>query len=147
MSRQWYVFKLGKREDTTKDRFAIDPIALPAAAPNRAVPRALPREQLQTEAFVGALFGEVGIDADTLHMPTGDGGHGFVILREDTKDMGNCFTSEASAERYAKQQAELNPKTLFGVFGCLKVFETTKPSVIEKMYNTSGELLLVEKQA
>lgn len=146
MSRQWYVFKLGKREDTTKDRFAIDPTAPPAAAPNRPARRGVLREQLLTEAFVGA-FGEADIGAVPQDTAAGDDGHGFVILREDTKDMGNCFTSEASAERYAKQQAELNPKTLFGVFGCLKVFETTKPSVIEKMYNTSGELLLVEKQA
>jgi hypothetical protein len=67
-------------------------------------------------------------------------GYGFGIQSADLKRMRNAFTTKAAADAYAKNQAELQPKTLFGVFGCLGTYETTTPTVIQKTFNEDGEL-------
>jgi hypothetical protein len=67
-------------------------------------------------------------------------GYGFGIGSSDLKRMKQAFTTKAAADAFAKNQAELQPKTLFGVFGCLGTYETTTPTVIQKQFNEDGEL-------
>lgn len=69
---------------------------------------------------------------------------GFRIPGLDLKRMNYAFTSEATANSYAKDQAEKNPKVLFGVFPCGGTFETTTPTVIQKSFNEDGELTPVK---
>jgi len=132
--REFYVFKIGKKEDTSKARKTWgDGGGRAQPAPRRVFDRELraaPRNE-----FDGAEQASVGDDI----------GYGYYLQSLDRKDMDMAFSTEQAAERYAKEQAELQPKTLFGVFSCVKVFETTTPSVIEKQYNDAGELLVVTK--
>jgi hypothetical protein len=142
MAREFYVFKVGKREDSSQPHITLDNngrIGEPARAqPVRARGRpfgGIEEAQLQ-----------IGPRNDAPEQaPLPDPGYGFVIQREDRKDMDTAFTTREAAEAYAKHQAECFPKTLFGVFSCDVVFETTTPSVIEKKYNDAGELLVVQK--
>jgi hypothetical protein len=121
---------LGKKQDPNK--------TIIGNAPNGGGPRPAPRLRRRDE--VDEL-----LDGGEEAAPQGDQGYGFYIHRDDLKDMNAVFTTELAAENYAKEQAEKNPKTLYGVFGCVKVFETTTPTIIEKTYNDAGELLVVVK--
>ena len=137
MNREYYVFKLGKAEDTSVPRFGFGP-----QGPQRAAqPR---RDGRRFEAADALRLNVVDDPEQPAPQPPndGDGGYGYTILRTSRADMNVAFTTPEAAERYANEQAQLNPKTLFGVFTCIKVFETTTPSVIEKVYNDAGELVL-----
>lgn len=151
--REFYVFKIGKREDTSKPRIGNDGVG-PGVAPARPRTleerRAAEREQLRRAQRAVQNAGGFGLDeavpaGDDMEAPQEQPGYGFHIHREDKKDMEVVFTTEDAAETYAKEQAALHPKQLYGVFSCEKVFETTAPSVIEKKYNNAGELLVVSK--
>jgi CubicO group peptidase (beta-lactamase class C family) len=137
VAREWYVFKLGKRQDPSGRRVG-------QGQGEQDAPRvggfARPVQPRRRERDIVAEILE-----DDNEQAAVDPGFGFTILREDRKDMDLVFTSNAAAEAYAKEQAEKNPKTLFGVFSCTKVFETTTPTIIEKTYNDAGELLVVNK--
>ena len=71
-------------------------------------------------------------------------GYGFKILGSELKRINMAFTNRQLADDYAKEQAEKNPKTLFGVFACDGTFETTTPTVIRKAFNEDGELTPVK---
>jgi hypothetical protein len=72
-------------------------------------------------------------------------GYGFTMGR--TQKVEIAFTTKNAAIEYAKQQASKTPTIAYGVYGCVDVFETTAPTVIEKQFNEGGELVLksVEK--
>lgn len=141
MAREWYVFKVGKREDTTRSgRIAQAPGQEGVGA--RAVARGLRRDR-GPEAW-GVDNNQIGPAAAAEPEPAaGDPSYGFEIHRED-RNPNIAFNGLEAAQRYAVDQAQLNPKTLFGVFECIQVFETTKPSVLEKKYNDAGELVVRE---
>lgn len=65
---------------------------------------------------------------------------GCFIGSSDKREFDRAFYSEEAAQTYAREQATLRPKTPFGVFSCIGIYETTTPSVIEKEFNTDGEL-------
>lgn len=67
-------------------------------------------------------------------------GRGFYLSSESKKSFQKGFTTEEMAVAEAEKQAELFPKTPFGVFACIKIFETTTPKIIEKTFNEAGEL-------
>lgn len=140
MAREWYVFKVGKREDTTRSgRIAQAP------GQEGAVPRAVRRDQRARDAWP-LDNNQVGVGPAAAAEPVpaaGDPSYGFEIHRED-RNPNIAFNGLEAAQRYAVDQAQLNPKTLFGVFECIQVFETTKPSVLEKKYNDAGELVVRE---
>lgn len=52
------------------------------------------------------------------------------------------FTDEASALAVAKDLAVKNPTVQYGVFAATRIFETTKPQVLEKTYNADNELVI-----
>lgn len=72
--------------------------------------------------------------------PAVNAGYGFKIQSADIKRMNTAFTSEEAANLYAKDQAEKNPKVLYGVFNCAGTYETTTPTIIKKSFNDDGEL-------
>lgn len=72
-------------------------------------------------------------------------GYGFKIASADIKRMQMGFTTEQAAKDYAKNEAEKNPKVLFGVFGCNTTYETTTPTIIQKSFNQDGELTPVKE--
>jgi len=130
MSREWYVFKIGKRDPNGGGRVFAQAQARPAQ------PR--PARRGAVDALLDAVQ-----EQDVA--PVADQGYGFELGRED-RNNNMVFTSEEAAERWAREQAALNPKVQFGIFSCGKVFETTAPVVIEKKFNDAGELLVAEKQ-
>lgn len=139
MSREFYVFKIGKKEDTSKGRKTW------GEGGNNT--RLAPRAARFAEAVRPRQNGD-GLDLEDeapQAVAVEDIGYGYYLQRADCKDMDMAFSSAEAAERYAREQAELCPKTLFGVFSCDKVFETTTPAIIEKKYNDAGELLVVTK--
>lgn len=73
---------------------------------------------------------------------TADPGYGMYLSSKETKEF-MAFTTKEKAKQYAKYQAGLNPSKLFGIYSCEQVFETTEPTIIEKKFNDSGELVLV----
>jgi hypothetical protein len=127
MNREWYVFRIGMKQDVNKPT-----IGQPQLAAQRAPRRDGRRDALPLEEEAPPVALE------------GNDGYGYHLSAADTKDMHLVFTSQNAAEKYAIEQASLKPKTLFGVFSCVKVFETTTPSVVEKTYNDAGELLVVK---
>lgn len=134
MSREFYVFKIGKKEDTSKGRKTW----------GEGGGRAQPARPVRARDFELRRNNEVD-EAAPLVEAAEDIGYGYYLQRADCKDMDMAFSTEEAAIRYAREQAELYPKTLFGVFSCGKVFETTTPTIIEKQYNDAGELLVVTK--
>jgi hypothetical protein len=67
-------------------------------------------------------------------------GYGFQMVR--VNHITVAFTSKETAMLYAQQEAGKHPKVAYGVFDCCGVYETTTPTVIEKSFNESGELIL-----
>jgi hypothetical protein len=65
---------------------------------------------------------------------------GFSMVRNNVITM--AWNTKSAAENYAKEMAGKNPKTAYGVFSCVDVFETTVPEVIEKQFNDQGELVV-----
>lgn len=57
------------------------------------------------------------------------------------------FTNEDEALAVAKDLATRNPTVQYGVFSATRVFETTKPQVLEKTYNQEGELVVNKEKA
>jgi hypothetical protein len=77
-----------------------------------------------------------------LNQRIGDTGKdfGFNMIRNNIITL--AWNSKTAAESYAKEMAGKNPKTAYGVFSCVDVFETTAPEVIEKQFNDQGELVV-----
>jgi hypothetical protein len=67
-------------------------------------------------------------------------GYGFTMAR--AHEVKIAFTTRNAAIEYAKQQASKTPTIAYGVYGCVDVFETTAPTVIEKQFTDGGELVL-----
>lgn len=72
--------------------------------------------------------------------PAATTGYGFTMARTNKVEM--AFTTKGAAVEYAKQQASKTPTVAYGVYGCVDVFETTAPTVIEKQFTEGGELVL-----
>lgn len=51
------------------------------------------------------------------------------------------YLDQQSAEQAAKKLAKENPMKQYAVMGVLRVFETTEPKIITKVYSEAGELL------
>jgi hypothetical protein len=117
--RFWLVAPLDIKEDTTQGRVGNN-----IAFPEEVRPARIAR-------------GEAQLEAQAVNT-----GYGFKIQSADIKRMNTAFTSEDAAQTYAREQAEKNPKVLFGVFGCSGTYETTTPTIIKKSFNEDGELTL-----
>lgn len=131
----WFVSQLGIDEDETKPRAIINPQARNQQE-DGPVP-AQPRRRNEARPNVGGFAAE--------NPGAADGGYGFAMLRKDVISL--AFTSEDVAKAYAKQMAAKNPQTAYGVFGCTSVVETTVPTVVEKNFNSSGELVIIAEKA
>lgn len=68
--------------------------------------------------------------------------YGFKLDRETQKQIDNCFETPELAEKYAVELASQHPGKQYGVFSCVRVFETTTPQVITKKFTDAGELAL-----
>lgn len=68
--------------------------------------------------------------------------YGFKLDRETQKQIDNCFETPALAEQHAVKLASENPGKQYGIFTCVRVFETTTPQVITKKFTKNGELAL-----
>lgn len=72
------------------------------------------------------------------------GGQVFSII--DRKDsVKQYYGTQDVAMTKAKEAAALSPGSQFAVFGIVSIFETTKPSFIEKIVNSAGEIVLKPK--
>jgi hypothetical protein len=71
------------------------------------------------------------------------GGNVYTMNR---KEVIKTFTNdEKSANLLAQKQATENPGQQFAVFGIVRIYETTKPTFIEKIVNDSGEVVVKPK--
>ena len=128
-NRYWYVFGL----DVTSD-------------PNGAIFAQVAGEQMEAQPAPARRnnrdqgFARIEGEAPRLG---NDGGYGFKVSQQVHRTMNQVFTSKASAQLYAKEQAEKNPKTMYGIYECIQVFETTTPTIIEKKWTDNGELIPV----
>jgi hypothetical protein len=141
--REWMVIRLGRPEDTTKPHLMMtgEPQVVEDFAVQDA-PRARTRnEQPRAE-------GELRGFAAGLQQPAQPqrrrAGYGYHVKQADRDDKSGqiVHTSEEAAQAYAKELAARFPKVLFGVFSCVRVYETTEPQVIEKSFNDGGELVI-----
>lgn len=122
-TRFWYVFNLEVQSDPNAVIFAQvqgEPVAQAAPARNNR----------------GLRLDVNGVDGVA-------GGYGFKIHGTTHRNMNLAFTSKQAARTYAKEQAEKNPKTMYGIYECCEVFETTTPTIIEKKFNDANELIPV----
>lgn len=64
-------------------------------------------------------------------------------IKYDRKDKIEDFhTTEKAAEKAAVLAATTNPGKVYGLFCILRTFETTKPTILTKIVNESGELVV-----
>lgn len=129
----WFVSQLGIAEDGNKPRPELNQ-PLRMQADDGAIQPAQPRNRARVpggNAFELAAEGQQS------------NGYGFHMQRTNVITL--AFTTEEAAKEYAKTQAAKNPQTTYGIFGCVGVVETTVPTLIEKQFNASGELILLEK--
>lgn len=68
------------------------------------------------------------------------GSHDMVVERTDF--VKGYFTSLTSAKAAAKALAAKHPGEQFAVMGVVAIFETTKPTFVEKILNESGEVVV-----
>lgn len=136
----WIVSKLAVTADPNKStiQFGDPEVAAQAVAP--APRRANPNRLVFNQDMANAL----GDGAPQPPQPVqAIDGYGYYITSKDAKELDKVFTTENAAIKYAQQRAEETPTVTFGVFGCLRVYETTTPSLIEKSFTADGELRLV----
>lgn len=126
----WFVSQLGIAEDQSKPRPVIQGTAGAVQQEELAPAPAQPRRR------------DAGLQLN-IDREEGNSGYGFAMLRPNVITF--AFTTEQAAKDYATDLAAKNPQTTYGVFGCIGVVETTRPQVIEKKFNDSGELILLEK--
>lgn len=72
--------------------------------------------------------------------------YGWKLDRESQKQIDNCFEIPELAEKYAAELASQHPGKQYGIFTCIRVFETTTPQVITKKFTEAGELALEIKE-
>lgn len=138
--REWYVMRLGRAEDTNKARIYTgigvgdgDLAEFPNDAPRQARRPAIQQGGLDVQQP------RIGV------MPQGrnSNSYGYFVKQErDDKSGMIAHSTEEAAIEYAKELAAKNPKVMYGVFSCLKVFETSEPQIITKKFNDGGELVL-----
>ena len=68
------------------------------------------------------------------------GAHDMVVGRVDW--VKNYYTTQKAAIAAAKAKAAANPGEQFAVMGVISIFETTKPSFVEKVLNDAGEVVV-----
>jgi len=122
----WYVQKIVLEEDRNKEQIVPGDPGQVQDEVQLAAPRAQARNQ---------------VPEDVAPRAARTSGYGFHLLRDDIVKL--AFTTEDAAKDYAEEQASKNPKVAYGVFGCLAIFETTKPEIIKKTFNESGELVVI----
>ena len=133
----WFVCKLAVTADPNKETINFGQAQAEVARP-------APRIRNRNEIPVPQGF---AIQADPppeqLGIAEPVAGYGYYLQSADAKELNKVFTTEEAAIKFAQQCAEEKPTTTFGVFGCLRVYETTVPSLIEKAFTADGELRLV----
>jgi hypothetical protein len=72
----------------------------------------------------------------------GGGDYEGQLHRDDV--VKTFHTREASAVGAAQRAAVKNPGHQYAVMGIIKIFETTKPTFIEKALNDAGEIVVVK---
>lgn len=121
-------------------------LVVPLNAPERAGATAqrIGQPALQQLGFENAVRPRRGEQANVVPdaAPQESSGYGYVPDPAVLKKITHFFTNEEVARKQAKELATLNPKTLWGVFACIGSYETTAPSVIHKIFNQDGELVI-----
>jgi hypothetical protein len=140
--REWYVIRLNRPQDKSKavltsataDINAQLDIGTWAAAPApRPARGAREAEQLAAQ-----------IQAGPAQAPQQKKGFGYFVKPGDRDDKSGqiAHNTREAAEAYAQELASKSPGVMYGVFDCIKIFETTTPQVITKTYNEGGELVV-----
>jgi hypothetical protein len=69
-----------------------------------------------------------------------------LVLALPNKDrITEYYTDEGQANQAAQQLAVQNPTKQYAVLGTMRVYETTTPKVLVKVYNDANELVLDSK--
>jgi len=132
--RLWFVLPLDIQQDPLVAAFGpevdgpIEPEAQPAR--NRA-PRIVDNE------LAVLARGAVRPAAPAAPMRRG---YGFQVSSVSKKEFSKAYTSEEFAIEQARERASKEPKRPFGVFSCVRVFETMEAPIIDKEFNDAGEL-------
>lgn len=127
--QRWYVQVLGVTEDPNKAHQRVYPVS---EVEQPELQQARPRNRRDE--------GELEVNLPRVNSAE----YGFMLARNNVVTL--AFTSHEAAKNYAQQEAKKNPMTQYGVFGCGEIYETTAPTVIEKQFNASGELILKETE-
>lgn len=132
---EFYVIRMDRKPDPQKAIVGNMPVGVAPRNRNRAVGELRAFEEPQpdfAQPAPNAVF--EGVD-----------GYGQELLRSELKDPVVKFTTQEAAEACAKDLAERTPKVLYGVLGVISLFETSKPTLIEKKFNERGELVLANQ--
>lgn len=120
----WFVIPLDLKPDQTK----------PTIGSGRNLDFAMPQDAAPQRARARR-------EGEPVVEPVAQAGYGYPITAKDQKLITHAFTSKKAAEDHAIELASKQPKTMFGVFGCLGTYETTTPTVVKKQFNPDGELV------
>jgi len=134
----WFVCKLAVTADPNKSVINFEPAQAEVA---RVAPRIRNRNEIPVPQGFANLADPPPPEQPQVAEP--GAGYGYYLQAADAKELNKVFTTEEAAIKFAQQCAEEKPTTTFGVFGCLRVYETTVPSLIEKAFTADGELRLV----
>lgn len=129
--REFYVIRLGRPQDANKSLATgpnpgvVEDLVGGFAAPARNRRNEIPQQAAPT-------------------VPQRQQGFGYYVKPADNTDKSGSIahTTLEAAEKYAGELAGKTPGVMYGVFTCVKVFETTTPTIITKKFNDSGELVL-----
>lgn len=141
----WFVCKLAVTADPNKPAINFEPVQAEVAR------QAPVRNRLRMPDQAGGFAVNVAQpqaeqefrQPEQPQIGDPESGYGYYLQSADAKELNKVFTTEGAANKFAQQCAEEKPTTPFGVFGCLRVYETTIPSLIEKTFTEDGELRLI----
>jgi hypothetical protein len=151
--REWYVIRLGRPVDSTKGHIyngdALDLELVEEAPAVEEAPRA--RGRNQRPMTIGAAGEQPVLNnwiqqaGNAARQPKQKkAGYGYFVRPGDRDDKSGqvAHTSKDAAVGYAQELAAKNPKVMYGVFECIRVFETTTPTIISKSFNDGDELVI-----
>lgn len=141
----WFVCKLAVTADPNKPAINFEPAQAEVARPAPARNRLRMPDQVAPGGFAAVDMNQLERAQPPEQPQIGEpeAGYGYYLQSADAKELNKVFTTEGAAIKFAQQCAEEKPTTTFGVFGCLRVYETTVPSLIEKAFTVDGELRLI----
>lgn len=141
--RETYVIRLGRPIDTRKGIVHLSDV--PQQEPEEVAVQEAPaqrRVRLNAQPAGVEVFNQELPAFGNRAPQRGDSTKHYGYYPVDDRILPNsvAFTNVTMAEAYAVELAKKHPKVLFGIFTCVKVVETTEPTVIVKEFTDSGEL-------